>query len=101
MQDDLGTQKVDNAINSSTTHQSEPTSSLLLQNYFGSGVDSDAMVTNELIHQALSLYCTIRDEKDSAFPYSSYKKRLDRLTRRALKRYKRRMKSYSSELDTD
>ena len=59
------------------------------------------MVTNELIHQALSLYCTIRDTKDSAFPYSRHKKRLDSLARRALKRYKRRMKSYSSKLDTD
>lgn len=57
------------------------------------------MVTYELIHQALRLYCTIRDKKDSAFPYSSYKKRLDSLAHRALKRYKRRMKSYSSETD--
>jgi hypothetical protein len=63
-------------------------------------MDSDAMVTDELIYQALSLYCTIRDTKDSAFPYSRQKKRLDSLARRALKRYKRRMKSYSSELNT-
>jgi hypothetical protein len=63
------------------------------KNYLGGGADSDVMFANELIHQALNLYCTIRDKKDSAFPYSRHKKRLDGLTRRALKRYKRRMKA--------
>jgi uncharacterized protein with ATP-grasp and redox domains len=82
------------------TRKPEPNNSLLFKNYFGSPVDSGSVVTNELIHQALSLYCTIIDEKNSAFPYSKYKKRLDNLARRALKRYKRRIKNYSSELGT-
>lgn len=79
-----------------STQKTELVNPLLLKKYFGSPVDSGAVVSNEYIHQALSLYCTIIDKKKSAFPYSQYKKRLDKLARRALKRYKCRMKNYSS-----
>lgn len=101
MQDAPETPNIEMLLTHQPPHKPEPISSLLLKKYFGSVVVSDTMITNELIHQALSLYCTIRNKKNSAFPYSSYKKRLEGLARRALKRYKRRMKSYSSELGTD
>ena len=78
----------------------KPTSSLLHKDYSGSPV-SVTVDAIELIRQALSLYCTIINKKNAAFPYSRNKKLLDNLAGRALKRYKRRMKIYSIKLATN